>query len=173
MRMGVKKRHNKGVTLIELVVVMAIIAIMGLFMSPALGEWVAGFRLRGTAKDLEDTFQQARLKAISTRTPFRVQLNINSGSSPETFVLQNDPDDDPDQGWLNDGAVITLPKGVNIDNIDGATGGSINRTFRVDGSSYGWAAGSATSSIFIENQRGDKYRVIVSQTGIIRMNEGW
>lgn len=170
MQLGVKGNSEKGVTMIELVVVMAIIAIMGLFMSPALGEWAAGFRLRGAAKDLEDTLQQARLKAISTRTPYRVQLNINSGSGAETFVLQ---EDDPDTGWTDDGAAITLPKGVNIDNIDGDTGGNINRTFRADGTAYGWAAGSATTSIFIENQRDNRYRVIISQTGIIRMNEGW
>jgi prepilin-type N-terminal cleavage/methylation domain-containing protein len=170
MKLGMKGNSQKGVTIIELAVVMAIIAIIGLFMSPALGEWVAGFRLRGTAKDLEDTLQQARLKAISTRNQYRVQLNINSGSSNETFVLQ---EDDPDTGWTNDGAAITLPKGVNIDNIDGATGGNINRTFRADGTAYGWAAGSATTSIFIENQRADRYRIVISQTGIIRMSEGW
>jgi len=173
MKLGMRGNSEKGVTMIELAVVMAIIGIMGLFMSPALGEWAAGFRLRGAAKDLEDTLQQARLKAISTRTPYRVQLNINSGSDTETFVLQNDPDDDPDQGWLDESTAITLPKGVNIDNIDGATGGNINRTFRTNGTAFGWAAGSATTSIFIENQRDDRYRIIVSQTGIIRMNEGW
>lgn len=168
--MGVRGNSEKGVTIIELAVVLVIIGIMGLFMSPAVGEWAAGFRLRGTAKDLEDTLQQARLKAISTGNQYRVQLNINSGSSNETFVLQ---EDDPDTSWTNDGPAITLPKGVNIDNIDGVTGGNINRTFRANGTAYGWAAGSPTTSIFIENQRNDKYRVIVSQTGIIRMREGW
>jgi prepilin-type N-terminal cleavage/methylation domain-containing protein len=170
MRLGVKGNSEKGVTMIELAIVLAIIGIMGLFMSPSLGEWVAGFRVRGAAKDLEDTLQQARLKAISTGNQYRVQLNINNGTGTETFVLQ---ENDPDSGWTDDSASVTLPKGVNIDNIDGAVGGSINRTFRANGTVYGWAGGSATSSIFIENQRGDQYRIIVSQTGIIKMNEGW
>lgn len=170
MKQGKKKIYNnKGVTMIELAVVLAIIGIMALFMTPSLGEWVAGFRLRGAAKDLEDTLQQARLKAISTGNQYRVQLNINSGNGAETFILQ---ENDPATGWTDDGASITLPTGVNINNIDGVTAGNINRTFNTNGTATGWGAASATSSVFIENQRGDQYRVIISQTGIIKMSEG-
>ena len=55
--LGEERQCDKGVTLIELAVVMAIIAIVAVFMSPALGEWLPGFRLRGATKDLTDTLQ--------------------------------------------------------------------------------------------------------------------
>ena len=167
--LGEKRNFNntKGVTIIELAIVMAIIGIMALFMSPPLGEWVTGFRMRGATKDLTDTLQLARLKAISTGNQYRVRLNINSGANAETFVLQEN-----DGGWANDGSEITLPTGVNIDNIDAVTDGTVDRTFNTNGTATGWA-GSATTSIFIENQRGDQYRVTISQTGMVRMNEGW
>ena len=61
---------------------------------------------------------------------------------------------------------------MNIDNIDAVTDGTVDRTFNTNGTATGWA-GSATTSIFIENQRGDQYRVTISQTGMVRMNEGW
>jgi prepilin-type N-terminal cleavage/methylation domain-containing protein len=166
--LGERRHHNQGVTLIELAVVMAIIAISALFMSPALGEWLAGFRVRGGSKDLTDTLQLARLKSISTGNQYRVQININSGSSAETFVLQ---EDDPIAGWTNEGSIKNLPTGVNIDNIDGIDASTIYRTFNTNGTITG--LGSTTSTIYIENQRNDRYRIVISQTGIIRMSEGW
>jgi prepilin-type N-terminal cleavage/methylation domain-containing protein len=166
MGQGVSRHSQKGVTLIELVVVMAIIAIMAVFMAPSIGEWAAGFRLRGATKDLADMLQLARLKAISSGNQYRVQLTINNGTDAETFVLQAGP------SWNNDGASITLPTGVNIDNIDGVDTGTVTRTFNTNGSATGWA-GTATSTIYFKNQRDDRYRVIISQTGAVKMREGW
>ena len=168
---GVTRQAERGVTLIELVVVMAIIAIMALFMVPSIGEWTAGFRLRGGTKDLADTLQLARLKAISTGNQYRVRLNLNNGSAAESFVLQ---ENDPTLGWTTEGATITLPKGVNIDRVDpgGIQAGNLDRTFNTNGTASGWA-GSATSIIYIENQRNDQYRVIISQTGMVKMRESW
>ena len=166
--LGEGRQCDKGVTLIELAVVMAIIAIVALFMSPALGEWAAQFRVRGAGKDLADAFQLARIKAISTGNQYRVQLNINTGTSTETFVLQAN-----DGGWADEGSTNTLPRGVNIDRIDpgNITTGTIDRTFNTNGTATGWAA--TTSIIYIENQRNDHYRIIISQTGMVRMSEGW
>jgi len=56
---------EKGITLIELLVVMAIVAIMGLFMAPAIGEWLDNFRIRQAARDMALDLQFAKMKAIS------------------------------------------------------------------------------------------------------------
>jgi prepilin-type N-terminal cleavage/methylation domain-containing protein len=166
--LGEGKQRDKGVTMIELAVVMAIVGIMALFMSPALGEWATRFRVRGATKDLADALQLARIKAISTGNQYRVQLNINTGSGTETFVLQEN-----DGGWANEGSPITLPTGVNIDHVDpgNITAGIVDRTFNANGTATGWAG--TTSIIYFENQRNDQYRVIISQSGMVRLNEGW
>jgi prepilin-type N-terminal cleavage/methylation domain-containing protein len=168
--LGEGRQQEKGVTIIELAVVMAIIAIIALFMSPALGEWAARFRVRGASKDLADTLQLARIKAISTGNQYRVRLNINSGSNTETFDLQ---ENDPVAGWINEGATKTLSRGVNIDRIDpgNITAGNIDRIFQADGTATGWAG--TTSIIYVENQTNNQYRIIISQTGMVRLSEGW
>jgi prepilin-type N-terminal cleavage/methylation domain-containing protein len=63
--MGVRKRHSKGVTLIELVVVMAIIGIMALFMTPGIGDWVQNYRIKQAARGMASDFQFAKMKAVN------------------------------------------------------------------------------------------------------------
>jgi prepilin-type N-terminal cleavage/methylation domain-containing protein len=169
MQGRVAREHSeKGVTLIELVVVMAIIAIMALFMAPSLGEWAAAFRLRGATKDLEDALQLAKLKAISTGMQYRVQLNINNVGGAETFEVQQN---NPNTGWTNDGVSTSLPSGVNIDHVDpGAINtGTVNLTFNTNGMNKD----ITTYAIDLQNQRGDKYNVSMSQTGVVTMSTGW
>jgi|GEM_PF-4097563 len=56
---------EKGVTVLELAIVLTIIAVMALMISPGLGEWAARYRIKEAAQELADAFQVARLKAIS------------------------------------------------------------------------------------------------------------
>jgi prepilin-type N-terminal cleavage/methylation domain-containing protein len=65
IRRGLKRHAEQGVTLIELVVVMAIIAIMGLFMIPSIGDWVQNYRIKQAARDMASDFQSAKMQAIS------------------------------------------------------------------------------------------------------------
>jgi prepilin-type N-terminal cleavage/methylation domain-containing protein len=66
MKQLVKRLNcNKGVTMIELAVVLAIIGIMSLFMTPGIGEWVQNYRIKQAARDMASDFQFAKLKAIS------------------------------------------------------------------------------------------------------------
>ena len=72
MKSLVKRQGEKGVTLIELAVVMAIVVIMALFMAPAIGEWVDNFRIRQAARDVSADLQFARMKAISTGVRYTI-----------------------------------------------------------------------------------------------------
>jgi Tfp pilus assembly protein FimT len=44
---------------------MAIVAIMALFLAPAIGEWVDNFRIRQAGREMSSDLQFAKMKAIS------------------------------------------------------------------------------------------------------------
>jgi prepilin-type N-terminal cleavage/methylation domain-containing protein len=146
LRIYRKGRGAKGVTLIELVVVMAIVAIMALFMAPAIGEWVDNFRIRQAARDISSTLQQAKMQTISTRTQHSVTFTPGTGSTPATYQL------------TPGGNVTQVPRGVNI-----TAGGTIS--FNSDGTS------PVNGTITINNTKGKQYQVSVSATGRIQMQE--
>jgi type II secretory pathway pseudopilin PulG len=83
-----------GVTLIELAVVMAIVAIMGLFLAPAIGEWIDNFRIRQAGRDVSSDLQFARMKAISSGRYCTVVFNQVVGGTQYSYVVFPDYDND-------------------------------------------------------------------------------
>ena len=65
MKLGVRNNSEKGVTMIELAVVLAIIGIMALFMTPGLGEWIQNYRIKQAARNMASDFQFAKMKAVN------------------------------------------------------------------------------------------------------------
>jgi len=55
---------EKGFSLIELMIVVAIIAIFAAVAIPAFVHWIPNMRLKAAARDLYSNFQQARMEAI-------------------------------------------------------------------------------------------------------------
>jgi prepilin-type N-terminal cleavage/methylation domain-containing protein len=85
-----KKMNKKGITLIELIVVMVIIAIGAALMMPNIGGWLPNYRLRSATRDIVSTMKTAQMKAVSNNTPYGVafdassiQLYRSSGGLPE------------------------------------------------------------------------------------------
>jgi prepilin-type N-terminal cleavage/methylation domain-containing protein len=87
MRRGRKRYSEKGVTIIELAVVLAIIAIMALFMTPSIGEWVQNYRIKQSARNLASDLQAARMQAINSHTYCTVAFNITVGGTLYSYVI--------------------------------------------------------------------------------------
>ncbi len=100
------KMNKKGVTLLELIIVMVIIAIGATLLVPGIGAWIPIYRLKGATRDVVSTMRTAQMRAVSTNMEHQVSFTIGP---PGSYILQRNSG-----GWVDDGAPQTLPAGVEI-----------------------------------------------------------
>jgi type IV fimbrial biogenesis protein FimT len=106
--------NKRGVTLIELIVVFAIIAFAAGLIAPNLGGWLPRYRLRSATRDIVSTMRDAQMKAVANRFQYQVDFNVGANS----YILQH-----TSGGLLfNDGPVRTAPSGITV-NIASLPGG--------------------------------------------------
>ncbi len=98
-----KKIDNRGVTLIELVVVFVIIAIMVLLTVPNVGKWLPRYRLRSATRDIISTLRTAQMRAVSNNVNYQVVFTP-AGPGLGTYVLQ--------RNGVNEEVIQTVPPGV-------------------------------------------------------------
>jgi prepilin-type N-terminal cleavage/methylation domain-containing protein len=146
--------RKRGVTLIELVVVMAIIAIGAAFVAPNIGAWIPNYRLRSATRDVTSALRMAQMKAISNNTQYHVSFNPGAGS----FILQYQ---DTGGNWINDGIAQTLPQGVLINGI----------SFFGNNAQFNPNSTSSTGSITLSNTKGTKKTItLTTSTGKVTIN---
>jgi prepilin-type N-terminal cleavage/methylation domain-containing protein len=105
--------NRKGITLIELIVVMVIIAIGAVLIAPNIGAWLPNYRLRGATRDMVSTMRVAQMKAVSNNLRYQISFIGNN-----SYVLQYQ---NTGGGFDYDGAVQTLPTGVQFNTTFGNT----------------------------------------------------
>lgn len=97
--------NKKGVTLLELIIVMVIIAIGATLMVPAIGAWIPNYRLRSATRDIVSTMRTAQMKAVSMNTDFQVRF-----PDTKSYILEYQTT----SGWVADGTQQNLPTGIEI-----------------------------------------------------------
>ena len=105
-KMGIRMKKDKGFTLIEVIVVMALIAIMAGIAIPAINRWAPNYRLKGAARDLYSYMQQARGTAVKTNAATTMSFTAGTGTPCEggSYIFTD--------GNGNNIANVTIGKGV-------------------------------------------------------------
>ena len=131
----------------ELVVVMAIIAIGAAWVAPNIGAWIPNYRLRSAARDIVSTLRTAQVKAGSRNTQYQVAFNPGAGS----YIMQYQ---NTGGTWVNEGDTQGLPSGIQISDI---TFPGNNATFYTNSSSSG-------GSITLRNPKGATKTITLTST---------
>jgi len=156
---------NAGLTLIELIVVLAIISAVVAFSTLSLENFASERYLKTSARDLASTIKRARRLAITKRKPHRVVFSCSDGS----YWIEDDENNKIDRSWQ-------LKRGVHFSNphLDkkGEEDGIVEFDDPEDGSLSFYPRGSAeTGSIYLQEKgKGGWYTLTVAGiTGYVRI----
>ncbi len=162
-------RNDSGFTLTELIVVIAIIAVISAIAVPNLMSWLPHHRLMTATQDLYSNFQKAKLTAIKRNTNCAVTFD-NSGY---TVFMDNNED------FIQDGGEEVIVQiewegykniSVNLSDFtfDDSTG-QPSIAFRPNGLPANAGGGFASGTAKIKNSNEESMSVIISQAGSIRI----
>jgi Tfp pilus assembly protein FimT len=172
-------RGTRGFTLVELILILAVIIILSGLAVPAVLEWRSGIDSGRAARMAYDLLREARSRAMSSNYQHMVAFQ------PDTCRFElvrgkrgyNTPGcdwdrDHPVQDWLELGRGLTMRSGA-----DGGSSATVNVQFNADGtarleSPAGTPVVSPASTVTVSFQGGaeqKRYSVVVSTCGRITL----
>ncbi len=128
--MGSLRRRERGFTLIELVVALAIVALAVAVAVPRLDHLTPKYRLRAAAREVASTIDLARGNAAGKGQRYAIRYFVGEG----TYALYGPPGLDdgelpPEGPWRlsRQGKAFELPRGVHFRAIVAQTGETVER----------------------------------------------
>lgn len=153
-----KSKQNGGFTLMEIIVVVAIMAISTTIAIPAFMKMLPGIRLNGAARQVMGDLMDARMEAVKHNNEYKVFFLNNN----HEYKILNDIDGD----GVDDGGSETS-RTVDIhDNYEGVT-------ISANGDPVFNAKGLASSlkTITVQNSEGGCKKVTVAITGRVKISD--
>lgn len=83
-----RPRSQQGITLLELLVVITLIAILGALVYPSFGNALSNLRLRGMARETVALCRLARYDAVTHRQPYRLAADLEQNQFRVTDSAQ-------------------------------------------------------------------------------------
>ena len=151
--------HNKGFTLVELMVTIAIVAVLAGVITPSFLQWRDRTKVKGDATNLRAVFETAKLRAIKHNT--NVIVSFPDDTSFLSYIDANKNNvRDTDETIIFDNK---LTAGVRI--TENTFVGN-DMAFNARGMANG---PSSTGTITLTSPGGKRYSVVVSSFGRVRM----
>ncbi len=153
-------QRNSGLTLIELLIVMAILAIAASFGVPSYLGWMDASKARGAATSIRADFEKAKIRAI------RENANVRVSFTPNSYMVHTDLNAD---NALDGNEVVlanhTFRQGVTLTN----TFGGDDMSFSSRGIPAGGLGDAGT--VTVRSPGGREVDVVVSRFGRIRTED--
>jgi type II secretion system protein H len=142
-----------GFSIFELLIVIAVIAVVSAIVTPNIISWRNSAKLRGAAGNIKGDLEMSKARAVRERSP--VTVTFTATNYQVTFT-----DKDGNARTLRN---RQLPAGVRVD-LGSTSFGAMNDQTRFNARGFP-VAGSAV----LVNTKGDQKKIIVSRLGRIRI----
>ena len=160
---------RRGFTLVELMVVIAVIAVLATMSAPSLFQNMADYKLNGTVRAIFATLQYARMCAASAGKEYRVRFFLDS--TPQGYRLEQGNHFSGSDNWTARRAYHPLPEQVWINHATDYQGTHQSGTSIIAFNPQGTAS---SGGVYLKNSRGKIRSVKVSSsTGRIRIENSW
>lgn len=158
-----QRQAERGFTLIEVMIVVAIIGIAAALAGPNYGEWIARTQLREAISEVQHQLVLARITAISRNMPVTVTLSLSNGSMAISTTNA------ATGAVISVGQTMSTPQVVTLNDGPSAAWTPVATTtvsFNSMGMRTGGPGVAANQELALVNTKGMQYALKVTPRGI-------
>ena len=170
---GLMMGSEKGFTLVELTIVIALIAVVSAIAVPNIVVWRQNAELRGAARDLLSDIQLAKITAIERNKYCAITFN----QSPPGYMIYVDANENLQYDGGDESVKSVLLSTYGTTSYDSSQGGGDGLTFSNPSNAVAFApdglpkslSGFGSGTVSLKNDQNKTTSVVVSSAGNVRI----